>query len=380
VIFSCDRCGRRYSVPDERVQGRTFRVTCKSCGNVILVKPGAPAREAAPVPAAAPHPPPAPVASAGPARAERTITGPLVHVSGLGSAPVREHDSSRALTAAEMAWMSDDEGRPAAPPPEPGPEASEDVSVEEEVPAPPARSGHAGPGIARAVLAAVLLGLVAAAVVGFFVWPGWRATPPPPKVAVAPAPPPAPAPDAQPVSPAPPPVAAAPEPASAPALVEPAPAPTVGPGARFEPGTVTIGKVRRKEAPKLNRKDRKLLDLLARKHDQAAPPGPVEKLELDTARSLEPAAVERVIEESQGAFSGCVTRSAKATGLPNSRRATLLLTVARTGEVSTAWVAEAEVSRTGLGRCLVGAARRLVFPAFEGGPVDVSVPLTLEAR
>jgi hypothetical protein len=143
---------------------------------------------------------------------------------------------------------------------------------------------------------------------------------------------------------------------------------------------VRIGKVRRKQAPRLNRKDRKLLDLLARKRDEAAPPEPVEKLDLDTARSLDPAAVERVVEESQGAFSGCVTRAAKVTGLPNSRRATLLLTVAGSGEVSSAWVAEADISRTGLGRCLEGAARRLVFPAFEGEPVDVSVPLTLEAR
>jgi hypothetical protein len=154
----------------------------------------------------------------------------------------------------------------------------------------------------------------------------------------------------------------------------------VAPGAHFEPGTVTIGKPRQKEHYKLDRKDRKLLDLLARKRDQAAPPEPVEKLDLDTGRSLDPAAVERVLEESQGAFSGCLSRAAKGAGTPDARRATLLLTVAHSGEVSTAWVAEADVSRTGLGRCLVGAARRLVFPAFEGEPVDVSIPLMLEAR
>jgi predicted Zn finger-like uncharacterized protein len=390
VIFACDRCGRRYSVPDERVRGRAFRVTCKACGNVISVKLGAPAstpEPAPPAPAAA-RPPPVPAASTAAAHAERTTTGPLIQVSGLGAAPVRPHDSSRALTSAEMAWMSDHDGRPAGPAPEP--EAGEDVDVEEQAPAPQERAGQPGPGLARAVVAAVLLGLVAAAVVGFFVWPGWRSTPPaaPPKTAVAPPPPPAspaPSPTTAAALVTPPPVAAAPEPASVPPVVEPAPAPPpapaprVGPGAHFEPGTVTVGKIRRKEAPKLNRKDRKLLDLLARKHDQAAPE-PVEKLDLDTARSLDPAAVERVIGESQGAFSGCVTRAAKVAGLPSSRRATLLLTVAGTGDVSSAWLAEAEVSRTGLGRCLVGAARRLVFPAFEGDPVDVSVPLTLEAR
>ena len=47
MIFACDRCGRRYSVPDDRVQGRAFRVTCKACGQVIRVVPGAAAPAAA---------------------------------------------------------------------------------------------------------------------------------------------------------------------------------------------------------------------------------------------------------------------------------------------------------------------------------------------
>ena len=282
--------------------------------------------------------------------------------------------------------MSADDRRGAAaePGPEPESEPGPEIAVTEPEAAPvPAAAGRKRPGRARIVLAAVLLGLAAAAVLAFVVWPALRGKPPPPPkpVVATPSPPPAPPP-----SPAPPPVVAPPEPAPATATApeppsEPAPVPPrTGPRARFEPGTVQIGKVRRKEEHKLNRKDRKLLDLLARKHDQAAPPEKVEKLDLDTARSLDPAAVERVIEESQGAFSGCVTRAAKVAGLPDARRATLLLTVAGSGQVSTAWVAEAELSRTGLGKCLAGAARRLVFPAFEGEPVEVSVPLMLEAR
>lgn len=288
--------------------------------------------------------------------------------------------------------MSADDRRGAAaePEPEPGPEPESgpepEISITEPEAAPvPAAAGRKRPGRARIVLAAVLLALAAAAVLAFVVWPALRGKPPPPPKPVVASPSPAPAP---PPTPAPPPAVAPSEPAPAPATAtapepppEPVPAPPrTGPRARFEPGTVQVGKVRRKEEHKLNRKDRKLLDLLARKHDQAAPPEKIEKLDLDTARSLDPAAVERVIEESQGAFSGCVTRAAKVAGLPDARRATLLLTVAGSGQVSTAWVAEAELSRTGLGKCLAGAARRLVFPAFEGDPVDVSVPLMLEAR
>jgi hypothetical protein len=137
---------------------------------------------------------------------------------------------------------------------------------------------------------------------------------------------------------------------------------------------------RRKQQHALSSKDRKLLDLLARKSDGAAPPEPVEKLDLDSGSSLDPAAVERVVQESQGAFSGCINRTAREGVDAASRRTTLLLTVTPAGAVSAAWLAEAEATRTPLGRCIVTAARRLVFPSFEGEPVDVSVPLLLEAR
>ncbi len=258
---------------------------------------------------------------------------------------------------------------------------------------PQARAARKGPGVLRVALAAVILGLAAAAIL-LLVWPAWRAqraprptaaanvpsgTPvpsPPPEQGAPAAPEPAAAADA-----APPVPASAPAPEVAPPPPPPAPAePRASSRARFEPGTVTVGKVTRKKGARLNRKDRRLLDLLARKQDGAAPPEPVEKLDLDTGRSLDPAAVERVMAESQGAFSGCVTRAAKGQAAAEARRATLLLTVAGSGEVASAWVAESDISRTGLGRCLATAARRLVFPAFEGGPVDVSVPLVLEAR
>jgi hypothetical protein len=197
-----------------------------------------------------------------------------------------------------------------------------------------------------------------------------KSTPPPP--AATPAPP-------QPATPAPAEPTAAATPPPAPEM--PAEPHRAGPRARFEPGTVTVGKVRKKATYHLARKDRKLLDLLSRKQDETAPPEPVEKLDLDSGRSIDQPAVVRVLTESQGAFSGCVTRATKSGGgLPASHRATLLLTVEASGAVSSAWVAEAEVARTGLGKCLATAGRRLVFPSFEGRPVDVSVPLTLEAR
>jgi DNA-directed RNA polymerase subunit RPC12/RpoP len=38
VRFSCDNCGRSY-LADEKVRNRAFRMKCKQCGNVIVVKP-----------------------------------------------------------------------------------------------------------------------------------------------------------------------------------------------------------------------------------------------------------------------------------------------------------------------------------------------------
>ena len=36
--FSCDNCQRRYSIADEKVRGKTVKVRCKNCQNVISVQ------------------------------------------------------------------------------------------------------------------------------------------------------------------------------------------------------------------------------------------------------------------------------------------------------------------------------------------------------
>lgn len=407
MIFVCDRCGHRYSVPDERVGGRAFRVTCKSCGNVIAVRPGAP------VPASGPaQPPAAPPTATAPTvpvaaptvKASRPPLDPFEEAAP-GSAPPakKAHDTGRGLTTAEMAWMSDEAER-ARGKEEDGAEVSVEIrDPERTAAAPPAGRRSMIPKLA---VAGAVLVVLAAGATALMTWAPWSSAPPP-KIAVAAPPPAAAAPSnaasekpaaPPPAAPAPvdPPAAATPVPAAAPRLAsttEPAtpkpavhtvtstPGSRVGPGAHFEPGTVTVAKARRKEQVKLAGKDRRLLDLLARKQDEVVPPERIEKLALDTALSLDAAAVERVMAESQGAFSGCVTRAAKSGAIASSaRRATLLLTVAGSGQVTRAWVAEAELSRTSLGKCLATAGRRLAFPSFEGDPVDVSVPLTLEAR
>jgi hypothetical protein len=128
-------------------------------------------------------------------------------------------------------------------------------------------------------------------------------------------------------------------------------------------------------------KDRRLLDLLDDKGD-AAPPAPVDRVALDTAgAALDREAVERAVDANRSAFGACVTRAVRQDPALRvaDRKATLLLTIQPTGAVSDAWVAEADLERTALGRCLAAAARRIAFPAFRGDALDVSVPLALSA-
>ena len=47
----CDACQAKYSISDDKVQGKVFKIRCKKCSNIIVVRGGAGAAEAAPAPA-----------------------------------------------------------------------------------------------------------------------------------------------------------------------------------------------------------------------------------------------------------------------------------------------------------------------------------------
>src|SRR5262245_37632185 len=46
----CDACQAKYSISDDKVQGKVFKIRCKKCSNIIVVRGGA-AAEPAPQPA-----------------------------------------------------------------------------------------------------------------------------------------------------------------------------------------------------------------------------------------------------------------------------------------------------------------------------------------
>ncbi|HTR54458.1 MAG TPA: GYF domain-containing protein [Kofleriaceae bacterium] len=45
----CDACQAKYSISDDKVQGKVFKIRCKKCSNIIVVRGGAQAAEPAPV-------------------------------------------------------------------------------------------------------------------------------------------------------------------------------------------------------------------------------------------------------------------------------------------------------------------------------------------
>ncbi len=120
-----------------------------------------------------------------------------------------------------------------------------------------------------------------------------------------------------------------------------------------------------------------VLDLMSRKAD-AAPmdTGPLPGGR-PRGRSLD-RAVSRTIEGHRRAFQSCLERTSK--GAPVRTRATLLLKVRASGAVSDARVVEKHVQGRPLGQCLVDASYRMTFPAFDGPPLEVRVPLDLQAQ
>lgn len=46
----CDACQAKYSISDDKVQGKVFKIRCKKCSNIIVVRGGASAAEPAPQP------------------------------------------------------------------------------------------------------------------------------------------------------------------------------------------------------------------------------------------------------------------------------------------------------------------------------------------
>ena len=85
--IECDKCGAKYSIADEKVRGKTFKIRCKKCSNVIIVRDkGMAAAEA----------------GAAAAAADQAAPGWHLAINGETVGPMAEDDVRRRYAAGEI--------------------------------------------------------------------------------------------------------------------------------------------------------------------------------------------------------------------------------------------------------------------------------------
>jgi hypothetical protein len=132
---------------------------------------------------------------------------------------------------------------------------------------------------------------------------------------------------------------------------------------------------------KLATGDKGLLDLLGKKGDVAVTVQDDDAAALATTRgSLDSSSIEGTLSRNSSSFAACVSRAVSSD--PEQRlaasRVNLELTIRPSGRVQKAAVADKAVAGTPLGQCIALAAKRMVFPGFDGEPIDIIVPLKLK--
>ncbi len=319
--ITCGRCRRSYFVPDDLVQGRTFRAKCSQCGHAFSVEVRPPGRRKE-------------------ARAAAADTMPSTSASAIP-------DLADALSDADLGWLEE------------AAKAADAAAAEDEYILLTVRRSRRGSALALVGGAVVLAGAIAA----LMLWMTGRHRLP--QLAFR--------------------TRGAAEIAGATAPIddvaglalsnEPEPPPSETGAAPAAPGPVF-----RAKTPRLASGDRRLLDLLLRKED-AKPVGVDDEEAAASAKSaLDPVVAEKVIAANRRAFDDCVSKALRLNpALKLARRATMVVTVEPDGRVAKAAIAEERVDRSELGACLADAARRMVFPAFDGEPIDIAMPLSLSA-
>ncbi|HEU4385479.1 MAG TPA: zinc-ribbon domain-containing protein [Anaeromyxobacteraceae bacterium] len=87
----------------------------------------------------------------------------------------------------------------------------------------------------------------------------------------------------------------------------------------------------------------------------------------------------RIVAANRPAFEQCIVEAGKRDSSLDlsGRQVTLMLTVNPNGKVAYPTIDDVELAKTDLGACIKSAARLMMFPAFEGDPMKIEVPLAL---
>jgi DNA-directed RNA polymerase subunit RPC12/RpoP len=425
VKFSCERCGKKYATADPPSPGKVYKLKCKACGHLIVVRASAAAQPAAPGAAAAASAPPpeipdlpVPFAEPEPAAAARngaTASAPqapdedasqvLLEVSppfeaeprpahgdpgyvdlfsDLTPAQGAEVPQHAPLSAAARASLPEAYGS-AGGAPDPLAALGQDRARAQPPSTPqipvfpkPPPSKHGLPIALIGGGVAVLVGILAFVLLGV-----GKKTPPPPRpiraeepVLPAPMPPPQPA-QAQPPEPSPPPVEAQ----------APPPAPREVRGSSSGPSAeerLREERRRRSRDEAQAARDAQERERRSRREREAAERERKDRERLAAAavaqpegEGLSPAQIESVLRSTRKAFDACLASARGTESKLDGRRVLLRLNIQPTGSVTYPTLDDVTLSGTDLGSCLKNAARLMVFPKFKGDTLHVEVPLVM---
>lgn len=98
---------------------------------------------------------------------------------------------------------------------------------------------------------------------------------------------------------------------------------------------------------------------------------------VDGKTGLDPKVITEVFSKNRKAFQGCVDNELRRNPAFGGGKINVSFTIGTSGVVTRAAIDKREIDQSDLGACLKEKAKRMVFPAFEGEPIDVESPLVL---
>jgi DNA-directed RNA polymerase subunit RPC12/RpoP len=429
VKFSCERCGKKYATADPPSPGKVYKLKCKACGHLIVVRASASTgakADAAGTAAATPAPPPsleipdlpqasgrseaaaaspngAPAAAPqipgdetsqvaiGPPGEEPTPPsadpGYVDLFSDLSVADGGEAAPQDPLSAAARASLPESYGSAGAAPDPLAPLAQELAEARAAQPAasipkvpvipepPPHKQGLPLALIGGGVV--VLVGILGFVLLGF----GKKPAPPHPRpVQAAPLP----AQDGTLRPPPPPEPVRAEAPAPSPPAAEAQP-PAAPPRASDDRRREERRRRSREEAQAQAQaaREAKQRERRAREERERSERERKERERLTAAAAqqesegLTQAQIESVLRSTRKAFDACLASARGTEPKLDGRRVLLRLNIQPSGTVTYPTLDDVTLSGTDLGSCLKSSARLMVFPRFKGETLHVEVPLVM---
>ncbi len=435
--FVCDRCGKKYATAEDPATGKVYKLKCKACGHLIVVKgqagtmTGIPAittaeiavataaQEPIPTPVPSPHPEveihiepeltPAPVLDPAlippspekdeladfAAAAAEVMAAPLAGAGGdgdpkhgqryvdlfgdatdQGSLAARSSIPDAFSVAARASLPDTFTGvTPTGMAAEPAIPASRPAAAAPAIARPARKTGLSGTPIAIIGVGMVaLIGITAYALFG-----SDKTTPP--QAVTAPRPVPQAVTAPRPVPQVEPPRPLAPETRPPEPVVEARPEPGKRPAPKVaeqrpEPAAKVEARPRapeRRPEPKPKVAEKK----------PEPPPAPEPRAETrevnlpDATAALTQEVVNKVVGANRKAFTTCIANASQASIKLDGRRVALRITVNNNGTVTYPTLDDQSLNATEMGQCLKSAARLMIFPKFKGDPFHYEVPLIL---